>query len=92
MSSHSTVWITAVCHYEAIVNPEPLVTPIQRSHGAVMFDLWHRVIPREYGDITPDEAHKLWHLFQSEPKSTDLALTMMKRRVSKLWVEYLSMN
>lgn len=93
-----TVWITADFSYTKakepkVANPPSmLAVALHQASTHVMIWLWHDVVPREFGDVTEKEVALLWRKFQADPTADDLAVTMMRRRVTRLWAEHVTLN
>jgi hypothetical protein len=97
--SPPTLWITAYFFYAkpkepVVATPEPqkATTTLERAAAATMVWLWHDRVPAEYGDVTDKEVAILWRRFQAEPRADDIAVNMMRRRVTMLWRDYLTTN
>jgi len=88
-----TVWITCFFHYvEApVADPQPVQDPIARESAKTMIWLWHDRAT-DPGDVTDKEVAILWKKFQADPKTDDIGVRMIRRRVSMLWREYLTTN
>lgn len=90
-----TIWITVDCFYEAkepvVPSANVVIEAIERESAKTMVWLWHDHAT-DLGDITDKEVALLWKKFQANPATDDLAVTMIRRRVSMLWREYLATN